>query len=210
MSYLDAENDNILIKKDSNGYTWYYPKCWICGTAVPSWNYISGTKYTCQDCRKLMANAKMDMATDKKQKKLEIAIKRISKVTDVSKYKDAIKIISEKLYTPRWFQSTEEIMVALELNRREIPAYHQVKVYDYFLDFVIPKFKVILEIDGKPFHSYKNEKEVSMRDEVIACKFGDGWQVIHIDTDAINMNVTKLIPAIKAVLNYRKRHGSSL
>lgn len=205
MSYLDAKRDNIPTQQDSHGYTWYYPPCWVCGAAVPSWNYLAGTKYTCDKCRKIMALEKTAMSADKKQAKLKTAIKRISKVANIAEYENAIRIVTRKLGTPRWFQSTEEIMVALELISKKIPTHHQVKIYDYYVDFVIPKFKVALEVDGKPFHAYKNKAEAEIRDELVADKLGPGWQVIHIDTVNINTNITKLLPAIKAVRNFRNK-----
>ena len=44
-----------------------------------------------------------------------------------------------------------------------------------------------------------------LRDETIRNKLGDGWEVIHIDTENINMNITRLMPAIRAVLKRRQR-----
>lgn len=105
-----------------------------------------------------------------------------------------------------WYQSTEEIMVALELLKQGFEVHHQVKVYDYRVDFVIPDLKVALEVDGSIYHN-KNTKE-TIRDEVIAQKLGDGYEVIRISTDNINTNITKLLPAIKAVLYTRTKKRS--
>ncbi len=49
------------------------------------------------------------------------------------------------------------------------------------------------------------EKKEGVRDDVISWKLGRDWEVVRIDTENINRNVTKLLPAIRAVLNYRKR-----
>ena len=45
----------------------------------------------------------------------------------------------------------------------------------------------------------------SQRQDGIANMLGDGYEVIHIKTENINTNVTKLLPAIRAVLSRRKR-----
>ncbi len=208
MSYQDAIKDGIPVEKDSKNFNWYYPPCRICGTPVASWSYIRGTQYVCQECRRelviLEHQTRLDADSDKKLKKLKTAIKRISDKTDIKPYKNAIEWVEKNLYKNGWFQSTEEIMTALELIRRNVQAHHQVRVYDYFVDFVLPDYKVILEIDGKLFHGNDRAEKEYIRDEVIAGKFGDEWEVVHIDAENINMNITKLIPAIKAVL--KKRH----
>ena len=95
-------------------------------------------------------------------------------------------------------------MVAMELIRRGVKAYHQVKIYEYSVDFVLPDYKVILEVDGSIYHGKDRLKQQDMRDEVVSDKMGDGWQVVRISTDCINMNITKLMLAIKKVLSQRK------
>ena len=78
-------------------------------------------------------------------------------------------------------------------------------IFNYSIDFVIPEYKVALEIDGRPFHGKDHADKQRKRDEVIIWKLGEDWEIIHIDTDNINANVTKLVPAIKAVLKSRKK-----
>ncbi len=136
--------------------------------------------------------------------KLQNAVKRISKITDIAHYKDAIRLVEGNLNRTGWYQSTEEIMVALELIRRGVKASHQVKILDYSVDFILPDMKVSLEIDGKIYHGKDRQKYESLRDEVITNKLGEGWEMIRISTDNINKNVTKLIPGINAVLKRKK------
>ena len=126
-------------------------------------------------------------------------------MTDIAQYKAAIDLVRKKLNNRGWFQSTEEIMVALELARRGVNAHHQVKVFEYTVDFVLPEMKVVLEIDGAPYHGKDRQKYQQTRDDVIKWKLGDDWEVIRISTDNINTNITKLIPGIRAVLNSRKK-----
>ena len=144
------------------------------------------------------------MSCDKKRKKLDTAIKRISKITSIEPYADAITMVKNRLDKPAWFQSTEEIMVALELIRRGVEAHHQVKVFEYTVDFVLPDYKVVLEIDGPIYHGKDRQKYQSVRDEAIVRKLGDGWEVIRISTENINMNVTRLLKGIMAVLHTRQ------
>ena len=209
MSYMEAVSAGIPIEKDSYGHTCYYPPCHICNTPVRTWSFQSKCKYTCPDCRAELLNHHMKDAeihnADKQRECLKRAIKRISNLTDIVKYASAIKWVSNNLGHSGWFQSTEEVMVALELIRLKIKAHHQVKIYNYRIDFILPDYKVALEIDGKLFHGKEKKEYEELRDETIRNKLGDGWEVIHIDTETINMNITRLMPAIRAVLKRRQR-----
>ena len=209
MSWREAKEDGIPIAKDRAKYNCYYPPCHLCGTPVYSWSYIRNSKYTCKDCRTELVRQTREegnaTSEDKKQKKLEDAIKRISKVTDVTAYEDAIRIVRRKLSMRGWYQSTEEIMVALELIRCGIKAHHQVRIFEYTVDFILPDKKVALEIDGNIYHGKDKLKYQSIRDEVIMSKLGEGWEMIRISTDNINQNVTKLVSGINAVLVRRKQ-----
>lgn len=201
MGYAEAVKDNIH-RAENGGY---YPPCHICGTSVFSYNYIRGLKYTCPECRKYLIEAKFGESDEKgKTKKLKNAINRIEKVADISKYESAIKIVERNLNKRGWFQSTEEIMVVLELLRWKIKVHHQVKIYSYSVDFVLPDFKVVLEIDG-PMHRLNSVKEKeSIRDELICLALGSDYEVIRINTENINLNVTKLLDGIKAIKKYRR------
>ena len=210
LSYYEALEDGIPMEEGRYS-TRYYPPCRVCGAPVYSWSYLRGTQYICGDCRKEMVALEMReraaSAGDKKPGKLNTAIKRISKVAAIDLYADAIAWVSEHMGRPGWFQSTEEIMVALELIRRGVKAHHQVTVQDYKVDFVLPDLKVALEIDGAIFHGKDRTRHDQIRDEVIAYQLGAGWEVVRISTDNINKNITKLVPAIRAVLADRKKRA---
>ena len=95
-------------------------------------------------------------------------------------------------------------MVVLELLRWKIKVHHQVKIYSYSVDFVLPDLKVVLEIDG-PMHRLNSVKEKeSIRDELICLALGSDYEVIRINTENINLNVTKLLDGIKAIKKYRR------
>jgi len=210
MGYSDAIADNVPINKGYDGFRRYQPPCHICGTPVNCWNYVHGTKYTCTECRLILASLahmrKCEFSVGKQTKKLKQAVKRISHVTDINPYTEAISYVQENLNNPGWFQSTEEMMVALELFRRKVVAQHQVRVFDYRVDFYVPEMKVVLEIDGSIYHGKDVEQREHTRDELISEKLG--CEVIRITTDNINKNVTKLLPAISVVLKNRKRKAS--
>ena len=205
MAHYEAVEDNIPMEIH-NGHEWYYPPCRICGTPVACWGYRRTVQYTCSECRRYLVEAKINRdSLDKKSAKFENAVKRISKVADISRYETAVTTVKKSLDKKGWFQSTEEIMVAIELLKCGYKVHHQVKIYEYSVDFIIPELKVALEIDGRIFHGRDKKERENIRDEVICNKLGDGWELIRIDTENINTNITKLIPAIKAVKKSRKQ-----
>jgi len=216
MSYQDALADNIPMGKAHNGMNVYYPPCRFCGTPVRVFSYRPTLRFACADCKKeAVAQERAENAqrqSSVKVKKLEQAIKRISKVADIADYQRGIDYVRKNLNKPYWFGSTEEMMVALELMRRGVTAHHQVKVFEYRVDFILPDLKVALEVDGKIYHGKDKEKQQQIRDNAVCYKLGEDWQVIRIDTENINTDVTKLMRGIYGVMAYRKRksvHTSS-
>jgi len=205
MSWHEANEDGIPIVKGKESFTGYYPPCHICGTPVYSWSYIRGTAYTCPECKKELVRQELAQKKEVgKSAKLDEAIRRISKHSDIGAYDKAIKSVKKCLDHPGWFQSTEEIMTALELVRNGYKVHHQVRVFDYTIDFVLPELKIALEIDGPIYHGKDKQESQNLRDDIITSKLGDGWQMVRISTDNINKNITRLIPAIKSLLKYRR------
>lgn len=206
MSYREAIEDGIEIVKNSKGFNTYFIPCHICGESVPNWAYNRKLKYTCEKCRdKLIEKSQVESKEKTKDKKLNWAINRIKKVANIKAYDNAITEIKKELYKKGLYQSTEEIMVGIELKKRNVEYLHQFKLKDYKLDFVIPSFKVVLEVDGI-FHTKEKLDKEELRDEIIKFNLGDDWEIIHIKTENININVTRLIPAIKEVKKYRNKH----
>ena len=213
MGYKEAVEDNIKFRsgKSITSITAYYPKCHICGKEVLSYSYIRGKQYTCKDCKldnyladKEIKNIKN---LDKKEQKFEKAVARITKTVgkNINKYEKAIDIVHKKLHKDNWFDSTEEIMTAIELVKNKVKARHQVKVGRYRIDFVLPDEKIILEIDGRLFHTDNTLEKEKVRDNLLLLHFGVDWEVIRITDDYINQNIKRLVPAIRRLKDERAR-----
>lgn len=208
MSYNEAIEDKIPTSK-SNGSTIYYPSCHICGESVRSWNYIRSMKYTCIECKTLLVlfeqDKKRDLTVEQRKLKLKRAISRIAKVSNISNYHEAINTVECSIADPNWFQSTEEVMVGLQLIKKNIKFETQYKVGPYSCDFFLPELNVVLEIDGNLFHGEdKHEKEV-IRDRHIEEILGNHINVLRIKTSYINMNVTRVTNAIYALKKLKKK-----
>lgn len=180
----------------------YYPPCHICGSPAKSMVYVRGAKYTCELCRRKIIQVKCHLSENtsvmEKEKRLKKALGRISKVADLKHYEEAVAKVRKGFNIENYYQSTEEIMAALELLRRGYAIYHQKQIADFRVDFIIPELSVVLEVDGEPFHSV-NKAKSDMRDYLIESILGGGYSVVHIPTRYINKDVTKLVYAIKKI-----------
>lgn len=217
MSYYEAIEHGVRhIRKGRT--TFYFPACHICGAEVESMSYIPGNKYTCKACKAKNylsdKEKRIDNNAEAKERKFDNAVGRIEKrIKRIEDYEDAIRKVREKLHRDGWFDSTEEIMAAIELVKNGIRTRHQVKLGRYRADFVLPDLKVVLEIDGSIYHFNKTEKE-RLRDELIVLALGADWEVIRVSDELVNQNITRLVPAIKKLQKERSKirsmHGGVL
>ena len=79
----------------------------------------------------------------------------------------------------------------------------QYKIDRYQVDFLIPDYHIVLEIDGDR-HGLKKGKD-SVRDENIKYILGADWEIIRIPTELLKKNAMKLPLAIEKVLSFRER-----
>ena len=201
MGYKEAIEDGI--KKAGN---YYKIPCCVCGEAlVISASYSREKKYICKTCKKVAEGRKNPDQVVSKEIKFQNAVSRIESIVDgFDKYKESIEKVHKTLHHAGWYRSTEEIMVAIELLQKGVKIIHQQKVGKYSVDFVLPEYKVLLEIDGKPFHNNHTLAREGERDGTILLKMGVDWEIIRIDTDKINKDIQKLLPSVEAIIEYRK------
>lgn len=210
MGYKEAIEDNIKIKRGKYD-NFYFPKCHICGSEVVSLTYNRTQKYTCKACKTLGLlsdkNRQVIDNYDAKERKFDNAVNRIKKqYTRLPKsYQRAFGVIHSKLHRRGWFDSTEEIMVAIELVCKGIKARHQVKMGRYRVDFLLPELKVVLEVDGHLFHNGNTSEKEKVRDNLIIANLGSEWEVIRISDTLINKNIKMLVKSIKSVIDTRKK-----
>lgn len=210
MGYAEALEDNIRMVQNRN-FKQYFPICQYCGEEVPTMRYTRGQNYTCQNCK--MENLLADKVTRKevsfesKERKLEAAIKRFEKMNyNLKSYETAINKVHDELHNVGWFDSTEEIMTAIQLEKNNVKYRHQVKFgIRYRADFVLDDEKIVLEIDGKLFHTKDKIPKETLRDNLIVLGLGSDWEVIRITDELINQNVKQLIPAIRKLKEKRQQ-----
>lgn len=123
--------------------------------------------------------------------------------TDMYDYKDAIKVVEDFLNAHLdKFDSSYEIVAAIVLVKNRIHSKMQYKIGKYQVDFLLPEWYVVLEIDG--VHHKLHKKADSNRDAYIKRALGNPWEIVRIKTDYLDMNAKALPDAIQRVLQYRE------
>lgn len=115
-------------------------------------------------------------------------------------YRDAINTVQEYFDNNLdKFDSSYEVMAAIVLIHNHIHIRPQYKIDRYQVDFLLDEDHIILEIDGD---RHKNRKRFdSERDSDIKRIMGKDWEIIRISTECLDMNVTRLVKAIEAVMD---------
>lgn len=194
--------------------------CWICGKTATTtrpvfdgfgWHTPKPSKYHrcyCSECLKEVER------TESEERKLYIKLKKRemfrkavkileSQRTDMYEYKEAIEVVQDFLEdNVDKFDSSYEVLTAIVLVQNRIYSKMQYRVGNYQVDFLLPDYLVVLEIDGER-HKHKKDYD-SVRDKEIKKMLGPHWEIIRIPTERLDMNAKKIPEAIDKVLEYRE------
>lgn len=202
----------MALKKGSFGKnyeTMEVANCCKCGGDVFTWKVQEHLNYKCNACKVIEKQAKKEKRKNlrelEQERKLDIAIELFEKLGMSKDYTGSIEILRKHLYKDGYFQSSLEVITALELLRRGYKFKHQVKIGKWKVDFVIPILKTVLEVDGDLYHSKDNKEKEQYRDSVIVASLGPEWEVIRIKESTIKKNPQKLVQAIKMVITRRRK-----
>lgn len=189
--------------------------CWYCGHLVDE-RGMSRDHYTrafhadCADKFQAEQDKRLhDYLAMKTQIMYQRAIREMERqqTVNINDYYDEAQVVHDMATAnPEKFDSSDEMMAAIELVHNRIHAKVQSKVGKYRVDFLLPDMHCALEIDGV-LHEFKIRKD-SVREIAIMDtlnKDDSGWEVIRIPTKYIEKDITKLVPAIKAL--YEKRQA---
>lgn len=196
-------------------------KCWICGDKATRTRIIHNNGFTVYEerpnvysrcyCEKCKADVDEKEKAERelyiKLKKREMFLKACDILekqhTLMYEYKEAIEVVRKHLENnPDKFDSSYEVLAAIILVQNRIYSKMQYKVGKYQVDFLLPELLVVLEIDGDR-HIHRKEYD-RKRDIQIRQTLGDGWDIIRIKTDYLDMNAKKLPDAIYKTIDYRQ------
>lgn len=231
MGYQDAIRDGIRVSEKYRTQI-YHPLCSQCGKEVESWSYMPDFTYVCKECIALAEaikkqkraeqrakeraekgivkqispklQEKLEKARTKNEAMLTRATRRLDKMSTLAKFSQAIGKVKAEMDDGVVFGSTEEVLVALELSRQGVKYRTQVKFGPYRADFVLDDYKVVLEVDGKLFHSEERKFQEQFRDGLILAGMGPKWELVRIMDENINKHITRLMCAIATAVEDRK------
>lgn len=194
---IEALVDGIETSRDARGHIIYHVPCALCDNKVPMKAYRGKENCLCPYCKvKVKNKTKESKYNDvlKVSSKAEIRFKKAideikAQVKNFKDYEKAIEIASNK---EEKYGSIPEAMVAIELIRLKYSIIPQQRIGKYRVDFVIPKEKCIIEVDGSVYH-----QKITKREAEIQFAFGLDWKMIHVPAELIRKDIQKLDEIIK-------------
>lgn len=202
MSRADAIRDGIEFYDTPYRGVVYKIPCQNCGKIYGSRQYTGKQIYLCSTCRELKNKKEKAMVErmalcipnveTKEEKRYRTAVERIEKQYGIKGYESAVEICRKATFK---YASIPEAMLAIELVKNKYKIIPQQPIGKYRVDFVLPNEKLIIEVDGEPYHTNK-EKELRREGE-INFTIGLDWHVIHIPSEAITKDVRKVVRLLK-------------
>lgn len=196
-------------EKRFQGNKIFMVECWTCEEGMAHVGKEPNGRMFCEVCKDIYLTEKEENLARYVELKIELMYERALRNMEkqgmpMSVYKEAAESVHEFAKEDSTkFDSTPEMMAAIELIHNRIPIKLQYPIQRYRVDIIIPSMKVALEIDGHT-HKYNVLKD-SIRDTNLIEEFGIGWEVVRIPVKHIESNLRKLIPAIKAVYQEKQK-----
>lgn len=198
ISNIDAKRDNITTTLEGNEYRHYIAYhiiCDSCGKEYVKRRYKSDDEHICDRCRyyknktvkaKKRLLEELQETRTKNEIKFDKAIEEMKRqVKWNAKYQHCADIAKERV---ELYGSIPEMMIAIQLlylGHRITP---QQKIGKYRVDFLLPKLKTVIEVDGEMFH----KKPKADREATIQLSLGLEWNIIHIPAELIRKDILKL------------------
>ena len=194
--------------------------CWICGKTATktrmmfdghSWYAPEISNYHRCYCEECLKQIEAEEIAERKQyiklKKREMFRKAVNLLekqhTNMYEYQEAIEVVRDFIEdNVDKFDSSYEVLTAIVLVQNRIYSKMQYRVGNYQVDFLLPDYLVVLEIDGER-HKHKKDYD-SVRDKEIKKMLGPHWEIIRIPTERLDTNAKKIPEAIDKVLEYRE------
>lgn len=200
-----AEQDGIKVvetekvgNRQTFGHT-FLIDCNECSRQISTKVYRRDKIYLCEYCKNKIERKKeeiifnyLDKIVTPKEQAFNRACEELKKqVNDYSSYENTIRIARSRC---ELYGSIPEAMVAIELIKLGYSIIPQQKVGKFIVDFVLPKNKIVIEIDGSIFH---NDGIRIGREEAIKIMLGREYEIIHIPAE----DIRKQIKVMKTIMD---------
>lgn len=183
-------------------------ECWRCGAKI-QFDDEPHERVYCEGCKKEAIREHNDLVEQYSKLKIrvmvDIAIRKMERAgMYMHEYLDVSKEISGEIdECPSRYLSADEVIAAMVLKSYGIGYEPNKRVGDFVVDFYIPEMCVCLEIDGDR-HEMNTIRD-SKRDITIRQQLGAQWEIIRIKTNYLEKNPEKLVDAIEAIYEQKKK-----
>lgn len=184
--------------------------CWRCGKDVEVKYMEPHDRVFCDECFSEYKKEHEELIREYAKLKIKVMFENALRTMEKSKkvYMHEYLEASKKVYDMAMsesekFMSASEIIVAIVLEEYAFEYYVNYPILDYKVDFYIPELKVCVEVDGA-LHQHKLVYD-SKRDIEIRNTLGYEWEVVRIPVKYIEENPSKIIEAIEALANEKRR-----
>lgn len=183
-------------------------ECWGCGSLVPRVIENPINRTWCPDCQEKHDRQieKMRTAYMKLRSMLmfDRALRKLEKQeAKLCFYKESAEVVADKIKeNSDFFQSSQEIMAAMELLRNRIRIKLQQNIAGHKVDMLLPDEKIVLEIDGYMHdHSQKRDYRIDIK---VRAELGSDWEVVRIPVKYIEQNISQLLNAIREIKRFKQ------
>jgi len=190
--------------------TAYIYKCHTCGNPVKMFSIFLDKVVYCNLCK---TDAKKRIAMAKRNADRQIAELNGLNIVDekkkqrfinaaniVRKYGDYESAITKAETSYDKYDSIPEAITAIILLNAGYSVIAQQNIAGLRLDFVLPKKKTVIEVDGALYH---NQDKQAIRDYIIKHKLGADWDIIHLPADDVKKSPKSFEKMIKKRLNLK-------
>ena len=190
-SIRDAEEDGIQRIPGARQGTFLIP-CEVCGRIIKRYSYSRKRTYICDYCRgvikKKIAPTIPETETKAEHRYSKAIAKIREQVRNFDRYERAVEIARKRVEK---YGSIPEAMMAIGLIQAKFAITPQQRIGKYNVDFLIPRHKAIVEVDGSIYHANKDKEE--KRDLYLRTALGFDWVVIHVPAERIEQSLEKSV-----------------
>lgn len=189
----------------------YIVPCDVCGQSFPVKIYNTNNTYKCPECsdRHVEVTKRINKLLKEKihhEEADEIGVdyEHYDRFESAAsnfgiKYYCAIEEASKVMNK---FGSIPEAIACIELLYIGVRVIPQQKIGRYKVDFCLPDYKMIIEIDGALYHQNPNKEY--WRDVAIQRLVGDDWVIKHIPAETLKENHSLFGKSMKRLFDNRK------
>lgn len=191
MSITEAMEDGIEHIPGVRSGTYLIP-CEICGRKIRRTAYSRKRTYICDYCKGVIKKKTVPKIPDtetKAERRFGKAVDRIrEQVRNFGKYERAVEVARTRVEK---YGSIPEAMMAVGLIQAKFTIIPQQRIGKYNVDFLIPRHKAVVEVDGKLYHA--DLEHEGKRDLYLRTALGFDWTVIHVPAERVEQSLEKSV-----------------